>query len=466
MHMKGYMYILKCSDGSYYVGSTTNLELRLAQHQAGIGAKHTKKRLPVELVYYEEYARISDAFYREKQVQKWRREKKEALIRGAFDELRHLSKNYSQLALSKSLNAAKGTISKEDSTPVADLIKNTNTKITIDSAGIISKEELTPVADLVKNTNTKITIEPAGIISKEDPTPVADLVKNTNTKITIEPAGMISKENSTPVADLVKNTNTKITIEPAGIISNEELTPVADLVKNTNTKITIEPEGTISKEDPTPVADLIKNTNTKITIDSAGMISKENSTPVADLVKNTNTKITIEPAGTISKEDPTPVAELVEATGLEYYGNLDIINTQKIAFLCSRSLPASAVLKCYDWAIEQRENGKCVISGFHSQIEKDVLYYLLKGTQPIIIVLARGLKEKIEPELIKPFNQGRILIITPFNRKVKRVTEQTAEIRNKIIIGLADIITVGYAKEGGKLAELLKTTKKEIIRLY
>jgi len=222
----------------------------------------------------------------------------------------------------------------------------------------------------------------------------------------------------------------------------------------------------ISKENSTPVADLVKNTNTKITIEPAGMISKENSTPVADLVKNTNTKITIEPAGMISKENSTPVAELVEATGLEYYGNLDIINTQKIAFLCSRSLPASAVLKCYDWAIEQRENGKCVISGFHSQIEKDVLYYLLKGTQPIIIVLARGLKEKIEPELIKPFNQGRILIITPFNRKVKRVTEQTAEIRNKIIIGLADIITVGYAKEGGKLAELLKTTKKEIIRLY
>ncbi|MBH1959547.1 MAG: GIY-YIG nuclease family protein [Flavobacteriia bacterium] len=48
--MKGYLYILLCSDGSYYTGSTNNLELRLSQHQAGEGANHTKKRLPVKLV--------------------------------------------------------------------------------------------------------------------------------------------------------------------------------------------------------------------------------------------------------------------------------------------------------------------------------------------------------------------------------------------------------------------------------
>ena len=80
---KGYMYILKCSDGTYYTGSTTNLEFRLGQHQAGEGASWTKKRLPVELVYYEEYSRIDEAFYREKQVQGWRRAKKEALIKGS-----------------------------------------------------------------------------------------------------------------------------------------------------------------------------------------------------------------------------------------------------------------------------------------------------------------------------------------------------------------------------------------------
>ncbi len=55
---KGYMYILKCADESYYTGSTKDLELRFAQHQAGEGANHTRKRLPVELVYFEEFQRI------------------------------------------------------------------------------------------------------------------------------------------------------------------------------------------------------------------------------------------------------------------------------------------------------------------------------------------------------------------------------------------------------------------------
>ncbi len=71
------MYILKCCDDSYYTGSTKSLESRLYQHQNGEGAKHTAKRLPVILVYFEEYSRVDEAFYREKQIQKWTRNKKE-----------------------------------------------------------------------------------------------------------------------------------------------------------------------------------------------------------------------------------------------------------------------------------------------------------------------------------------------------------------------------------------------------
>lgn len=86
--MKGYMYILLCADGSYYTGSTTNLELRLQQHQAGEGANHTRKHLPVQLLYYEEFQRIDEAFYREKQIQGWSRKKKEALINTATKDLK------------------------------------------------------------------------------------------------------------------------------------------------------------------------------------------------------------------------------------------------------------------------------------------------------------------------------------------------------------------------------------------
>ncbi|WP_233558570.1 GIY-YIG nuclease family protein [Aquimarina sp. BL5] len=88
------MYILECSDGSYYTGSTKDLDKRLQQHQNGEGANHTKKRLPVRLIYYEQYDRIDTAFYREKQVQGWSRAKKEALMNGDLNTLPGLSMAY------------------------------------------------------------------------------------------------------------------------------------------------------------------------------------------------------------------------------------------------------------------------------------------------------------------------------------------------------------------------------------
>jgi putative endonuclease len=86
-----YAYILECIDGSYYTGSTTDLERRLWQHQQGIGANHTAKRLPVKLVYCEYYDHLTDAFYREKQIQGWCRKKKEALIAGDTNLLHELA---------------------------------------------------------------------------------------------------------------------------------------------------------------------------------------------------------------------------------------------------------------------------------------------------------------------------------------------------------------------------------------
>jgi putative endonuclease len=94
--MKGYMYILKCSNGSYYTGSTKNLKKRLEEHNRGEGAKFTKAHLPLELLYYEEFRRIDEAFYRGKQIQGWSRKKKEALINGEMGNLSELSKNYTQ----------------------------------------------------------------------------------------------------------------------------------------------------------------------------------------------------------------------------------------------------------------------------------------------------------------------------------------------------------------------------------
>lgn len=91
--MKGYTYILECSDGSYYTGSTSNLELRILQHQNGEGSNYTRKHLPVKLIYFEEFQNIDDAFYREKQIQGWSHKKKEALINGKTELLSELSKS-------------------------------------------------------------------------------------------------------------------------------------------------------------------------------------------------------------------------------------------------------------------------------------------------------------------------------------------------------------------------------------
>ena len=87
-----WMYILECADGSYCVGSTKDMECRLSEHQEGLGAKYTSRRLPVKLVYSEEYERVADAFYREKQVQNWSRAKREALINGNPETLPALAK--------------------------------------------------------------------------------------------------------------------------------------------------------------------------------------------------------------------------------------------------------------------------------------------------------------------------------------------------------------------------------------
>lgn len=156
-------------------------------------------------------------------------------------------------------------------------------------------------------------------------------------------------------------------------------------------------------------------------------------------------------------------AELVET--LDFVGHSKIITYPKTAFLCSDTVPASAVLTCYDWAIEQREKGHCVISGFHSQLEKDVLHYLLEGQQPVMVVLARGFRQKREPAFEKALEQGRLLIITPFGKSVKRVSSQTAQIRNHLMTALADQITIGYASPGGQLEELLKGIEKPITRI-
>jgi putative endonuclease len=89
-HARLSLYILRCADGSYYVGSTSNLELRLAGHRAG-ESDYTARRLPVKLVFSQGFPSPFEAFVVERQVKGWSRAKKEALVEGRYEDLPPLS---------------------------------------------------------------------------------------------------------------------------------------------------------------------------------------------------------------------------------------------------------------------------------------------------------------------------------------------------------------------------------------
>jgi putative endonuclease len=91
-----WLYILRCSDGSYYVGTTRgSLESRIAQHNAGAFQGYTASRRPVELIFSQWFDRITDAIENERKLKKWSRAKKEALVRGDFESLQQLAKRQS-----------------------------------------------------------------------------------------------------------------------------------------------------------------------------------------------------------------------------------------------------------------------------------------------------------------------------------------------------------------------------------
>lgn len=141
------------------------------------------------------------------------------------------------------------------------------------------------------------------------------------------------------------------------------------------------------------------------------------------------------------------------------FGNTDILKFSKIGFLCSQKCPAEIVLRSYDWAIAQKKIGNCIVCGNHSQIEKDVFGILLKGSQPLVLVLARGMKLRWDAKIEEEVNKGRLLVISPFKKEVKRVTREIARQRNQKIIEMCDELTIGHISMGGQLEELLKDKK-------
>ena len=135
-------------------------------------------------------------------------------------------------------------------------------------------------------------------------------------------------------------------------------------------------------------------------------------------------------------------------------GNIALLQLHKVAFLCSRDCPADLVPLVRDWAMELRASGVCVISGFHSRLERSVLQHLLAGSQPVILALARGLKVPLEPELQAPLAAGRLLAVTRYASSVSHPCAEKCYQRNRLMLELADEVVVGYAAPGGNLERL------------
>lgn len=147
-------------------------------------------------------------------------------------------------------------------------------------------------------------------------------------------------------------------------------------------------------------------------------------------------------------------------------GNKSLLENHKRGFFCSRKVNVGSILLVYAWATEQKHLSNCVISGFHSKVEKDVLRILLQGDQPLIMVLARGMYRRWDPRIKARLEAGNMLIISPFPDSVKKVTPGTCAIRNQLIIDLADRLVIGYADPQGSLARLLSGVTKPIEYLY
>lgn len=163
-----------------------------------------------------------------------------------------------------------------------------------------------------------------------------------------------------------------------------------------------------------------------------------------------------------TSEATCPVALLTDEISSTFttfwaIGNLDILDTSLLGVYCSIKCPGNIILNTYDCMRILRDSGVSVASGFHSPIEKDCLDILLKGTQPIVVCPARSIARMRIPSLWKiPLDEGRLLILSPFDEKQKRSTVSTAQQRNHLIAMLGSHFLIPNAETGGKTEQLCR----------
>jgi predicted Rossmann fold nucleotide-binding protein DprA/Smf involved in DNA uptake len=144
-------------------------------------------------------------------------------------------------------------------------------------------------------------------------------------------------------------------------------------------------------------------------------------------------------------------SNMVMPAQLAALGNLALLSLPKTALFCSARCPGQTILAAYDKAVSWRDAGRCVISGFHSPIEKECLSILLRGAHPIIICPARGIENmRVPGDWKAPLAAGRLLILSPFSPTHRRVTADLAARRNEFVAALADEAWFAHITPGGQ----------------
>ncbi len=142
-------------------------------------------------------------------------------------------------------------------------------------------------------------------------------------------------------------------------------------------------------------------------------------------------------------------------------GSTSAICGDLIGLFCSERCPGNLILHTYDLAVALRDAGVAVVSGFHSSMEQECLRLLMRGQQPVVICPARSIhRMRIPREWREPIEQGRLLVVSPFDERHRRPTARLAEERNRFVAALASRIFIAHASPGGKTealaAELLE----------
>lgn len=143
------------------------------------------------------------------------------------------------------------------------------------------------------------------------------------------------------------------------------------------------------------------------------------------------------------------------AGALAGQGAQPLLGLPMAGFFASRQCPGAAIRAGMDWALQQAQAKRVVVSGFHSPLEQSVLKVLMAAGSPVVVVLARPVQgAKLPPEWGEPLAQGRMAVVSQA-ATTRRLTGEGATRRNALAAQLAGEIVVAHASAGGNLAKLV-----------